>query len=216
MFQDLEIFQKCYNNVVGKDGLIEKRKFKVPSELKKVSFIDLENYNKQPFFPIVVDNGLKKIYVIFVYDISLFKSKKKMNEHNKYIENIEDKEKTDLIIIYTNNSKGINYNYTLSKGFMDEYNFNNYHVINYKLVQINITNHVKVPKHEIISEEEKLELINNYYLKSIHDLSCISFQDPQVIYIGGKINDVIKITRVSDTAETSIIYKTVTDTIIIK
>ena len=99
---------------------------------------------------------------------------------------------------------------------MDNYNFNNYHVINYKLLYINITNHIFVPKHEIISENEKNELIDKYYLKDLTDLSCISFQDPQVIFIGGKINDVIKITRISDTAETSLIYKLVTDTIIIK
>lgn len=216
MFQDIEIFKQCYNNVVGKNGLLEKRNFKVPSELKKVSLIDLEKYNKEPFYSIDVGNDSRKIYVIFVDDITLFKTKKKLNDHNKYIEKIENKENTDLVIIYTNNLKSINYNYTLSKGYMDNYNFNNYHVINYKLLYINITNHIFVPKHEIISENEKNELIDKYYLKDLTDLSCISFQDPQVIFIGGKINDVIKITRISDTAETSLIYKLVTDTIIIK
>ena len=216
MFQDIEIFKQCYNNVVGKNGLLEKRNFKVPSELKKVSLIDLEKYNKEPFYSIDVVNDSRKIYVIFVDDITLFKTKKKLNDHNKYIEKIENKKNTDLVIIYTNNLKSINYNYTLSKGYMDNYNFNNYHVINYKLLYINITNHIFVPKHEIISENEKNELIDKYYLKDLTDLSCISFQDPQVIFIGGKINDVIKITRISDTAETSLIYKLVTDTIIIK
>ena len=216
MFQDIEIFKQCYNNVVGKNGLLEKRNFKVPSELKKVSLIDLEKYNKEPFYSIDVGNDSRKIYVIFVDDITLFKTKKKLNDHNKYIEKIENKKNTDLVIIYTNNLKSINYYYTLSKGYMDNYNFNNYHVINYKLLYINITNHIFVPKHEIISENEKNELIDKYYLKDLTDLSCISFQDPQVIFIGGKINDVIKITRISDTAETSLIYKLVTDTIIIK
>ena len=216
MFQDIEIFKQCYNNVVGKNGLLEKRNFKVPSELKKVSLIDLEKYNKEPFYSIDVVNDSRKIYVIFVDDITLFKTKKKLNENNKNIEKIENKKNTDLVIIYTNNLKSINYNYTLSKGYMDNYNFNNYHVINYKLLYINITNHIFVPKHEIISENEKNELIDKYYLKDLTDLSCISFQDPQVIFIGGKINDVIKITRISDTAETSLIYKLVTDTIIIK
>jgi len=243
MFQDIEIFHKCIKNVVGKNGLLEKRNFKVPSELKKISLIDLEKYNKEPYYSIIVENkskniekhdnintddnlleeisnisinDYKKIYIIFVFDITLFKTKKKLNEYNKYIDNIKNKENTDLVLVYTNSVKSMNYNYTLSKGFMDNYNFNNYHVINYKLLYINITNHIFVPKHEIISEQEKEDLINQYYLKNLHDLSCISYQDPQIIFIGGKINDVIKITRLSDTAETSIIYKLVTDRIIIK
>ena len=88
MFQDIEIFKQCYNNVVGKNGLLEKRNFKVPSELKKVSLIDLEKYNKEPFYSIDVVNDSRKIYVIFVDDITLFKTKKKLNDHNKYIEKI--------------------------------------------------------------------------------------------------------------------------------
>ena len=146
----------------------------------------------------------------------------------KYIENIENKEHTDLVIIYTKttNPSNINSIYMLSKGFMNDYNFNNYNIIYYKLLQINITSHILVPKHEIMSKEEieeeimSKEKIQNgtakYILKDITDLSYISYQDPQINYIGGKINDVIRITRRSDTAESIIIYKLVTDVITIK
>ena len=44
-------------------------------------------------------------------------------------------------------------------------------------IYINISEHEYVPKHEIISENEKLSLIKEYNLKNIFDLSCISFQD---------------------------------------
>tara|TARA_Y100000389_G_C17438566_1_gene507084 strand:+ start:1251 stop:1937 length:687 start_codon:yes stop_codon:yes gene_type:complete len=228
MFNNVDEFEKCYKNIICKKGLLEIRGFEVSDDLKKVNYIDLKNYNTQPFYSIEAGNDERKIIIIFVSDITSFKQKKKLTEYNKYIENIENKEHTDLVIIYTKttNPSNINSIYMLSKGFMNDYNFNNYNIIYYKLLQINITSHILVPKHEIMSKEEieeeimSKEKIQNgtakYILKDITDLSYISYQDPQINYIGGKINDVIRITRRSDTAESIIIYKLVTDVITIK
>ena len=78
MFQDIEIFQQCFENIIGTHGLLKKRNFKIPSELKKVSLIDLEKYNKEPFYSINISDEYRTIYVIFVNDITLFKPKKKV------------------------------------------------------------------------------------------------------------------------------------------
>ena len=58
----------------------------------------------------------------------------------------------------------------------------------------NIMENFLVPKHEIISEEEKVALLNKYKI-SLKQLPKILSSDPIVKAIGAKVGDVIKITR---------------------
>ncbi len=54
--------------------------------------------------------------------------------------------------------------------------------------------HELVPKHEILSDEEKQELIKRYGIK-LRQLPRIFSSDPVVKALGAKVGDVIKITR---------------------
>lgn len=64
--------------------------------------------------------------------------------------------------------------------------------------QINITKHVLVPKHEICSTAEKKKLMKDYSLTS-DQLPRIKLTDPVVKHLGAKRDQLLRITRESDT-----------------
>ncbi|HDH91377.1 MAG TPA: DNA-directed RNA polymerase subunit H, partial [Candidatus Aenigmarchaeota archaeon] len=66
-----------------------------------------------------------------------------------------------------------------------------------------------VPKHEIISEKEREELIKKYGITSLKQLPRIFTSDPVVKAIGAKPGDIIKITRKSPTAGETVYYRVV-------
>lgn len=71
-----------------------------------------------------------------------------------------------------------------------------------------ILNHILVPKHEIVSEEEKEQLLKTYKITP-EQLPKIRSKDPIVKLIGAKPGDIIKITRKSPTAGKSVYYRLV-------
>ena len=70
-----------------------------------------------------------------------------------------------------------------------------------------ITNHEFVPKHEIISNEDKEALLEKYNISSYTQLPIILKNDPVAKYYGGKKGDVFKITRPSETAAEYVSYR---------
>ncbi len=65
-----------------------------------------------------------------------------------------------------------------------------------------------VPKHEIATPEEVENLLSFNY-KKITDLPSIMSDDTQVIWIGAKVGDVVKITRFSEVTGYSVYYRLV-------
>lgn len=70
----------------------------------------------------------------------------------------------------------------------------------------NPTEHVYVPKHEIVSDKEKEEVVRKYNA-SPDQFPQILVSDPVVREIGAKPGDLIKVTRTSQTAGESIFYR---------
>ena len=76
--------------------------------------------------------------------------------------------------------------------------------------QVLVPDHIYVPKHEIISKQEAEDVLKKYNCKPT-ELPLIFVTDPAIMGLGVKPGDVIKITRVSKTAGTSLYYRYVVE-----
>lgn len=76
--------------------------------------------------------------------------------------------------------------------------------------QLDVTKHMLVPKHSVISEKEKKELIDKYKL-SIIDFPRISPKDAAIHHLKAKEGDIIKVARNSKTAGEAAFYRRVTN-----
>jgi DNA-directed RNA polymerase subunit H (RpoH/RPB5) len=76
------------------------------------------------------------------------------------------------------------------------------------LKEIDITKHAFVPKHTVLNESEKEELLKEYKIV-LRQLPRISLADPVIKMINAKQGDVVKIERESQTAGHSVYYRVV-------
>lgn len=74
-----------------------------------------------------------------------------------------------------------------------------------------LTEHVLVPKHEIISEKEEKKILKEFNIK-IDQLPKILNTDPIAVSIGAKSGQVIRIERESQTAKKAVAYRIVVET----
>jgi len=74
----------------------------------------------------------------------------------------------------------------------------------------NIFNHYMVPKHEILSSEEKEEVLKKYRVQP-YQLPLLRTSDPISKVIGARVGDLVKITRKSPTAGEYISYRYVVE-----
>ncbi|MEM2875509.1 MAG: DNA-directed RNA polymerase subunit H [Candidatus Bathyarchaeia archaeon] len=70
--------------------------------------------------------------------------------------------------------------------------------------------HILVPKHEILSDEEREELLKRFRVKP-YQLPKIKSSDPAARAIGARPKDIIKITRDSPTAGKYVSYRYVVE-----
>lgn len=155
---------------------------------------------------LVKDDNDNKIYIKF----AIFK---KLNQNHIFntlaelfdYENILNKPKDEIIFIIKDEP-----NDTLVQVAKEVYNNENIFIslVNIKRLQFNILEHVSVPKHEILNEnEEKMFLEEFNILDKTKQIPTISRFDPVSIAIGLRPKQICKITRPSKTAIYGIYYR---------
>ncbi len=74
--------------------------------------------------------------------------------------------------------------------------------------EIDITKNDLVPKHVLLTDNEKRELMNKYKIV-LRQLPRIFVNDPVIQNLGGQIGDIVKIVRESPTIGESLYYRVV-------
>ncbi len=82
-------------------------------------------------------------------------------------------------------------------------------------MKMRLQDHILVPKHEVLSEEEKEEVLKLLGVRP-EQLPKIRADDPIVKEIGAKVGDIVRIIRESPTAGVSIAYRYVVPPILVK
>jgi len=81
-----------------------------------------------------------------------------------------------------------------------------YEVNSSKKKKFDVSDHVLVPKHEVLSQEEKEALLKRYGVK-LSQLPKILANDPVVIEIGAKPGDVLRVLRKSLVSGDAVSYR---------
>lgn len=76
--------------------------------------------------------------------------------------------------------------------------------------EIDVKEHIFVPKHEKVSEDEKKEILSKFNI-SLKQLPKISPKDPAIKELEVKPKDIIKVIRKSATAGDAIYYRVVSE-----
>ncbi len=75
-------------------------------------------------------------------------------------------------------------------------------------MKIKLQDHILVPKHEVLSEEEVKELLETLGVNR-EDLPKIKVDDPIAKEIGAKKGDIVRITRDDEFTGKSVVYRLV-------
>lgn len=142
----------------------------------------------------------EKIMIYFVIDPKV--SVKKVKQIKDIIQNSEDVYKC-LILVY---QVAIT---TFAKQFITTDVKNLYvQAFSVKELSFNITRHKLVPKFEILSDQEKMDIITRYRTSSKHFPVMLS-SDPISRYYGLTTGNMVRITRKSPTAGLHVYYRVV-------
>jgi DNA-directed RNA polymerase subunit H (RpoH/RPB5) len=83
-----------------------------------------------------------------------------------------------------------------------------YTIIYYRNIKQCIPEHVGVPKHILLTPQETQEFCDQQY-KTIKDFPLIPYTDPQILWIGGRPGQMVKIIRDSEATCNYFAYRTI-------
>lgn len=170
---------------------LEERKAKVLIKLRGYKLVSKEKINERPAYIVETKEG-QRLLILCVSDETV--GIPVVNKMAKAMKEI-GVEKGILVASgrYTNAAK---------QGAKN----NNIELLPKSFPVFDIFEHVLVPKHEILTPEEREKVLNQYRIKP-YQLPQIKASDPAVKAIGAKPGDIIRIIRKSPTAGEHIAYR---------
>jgi DNA-directed RNA polymerase subunit H (RpoH/RPB5) len=128
-----------------------------------------------------------------------------------YFQKISSIKKTDVEDFLINNKKIhkiVIVNEINPKIKTDILSYGNVEIFSKDDFMINIVDHIIIPKHSLLTEGEKKQFFEEYYVKP-KDLPRIFISDPIAKYYDAKVGDIFRIERPSITSVYSIVYRIV-------
>ena len=122
-----------------------------------------------------------------------------LKNHIEKINNLQTDKEIEIIFIFQEKP-----NSNMLK-FLEKYNYCSYFCVNN--LQVNITKHRLVPKHELINSEEIDNLMKKHNLVSKNQLPYIDRNDAVIKYYNFKPGNICKITRTNDVSSEVIFYR---------
>lgn len=144
-----------------------------------------------------IEHNSKKTYVYLLVDTKIG-----INTIKNIRSDTEDNNIKHIILVYSHNIT------SHAKQHLDSMVHDGYliEIFKDKELYFNITKHELVPKHELLTNDEKTNLLKTLNVKS-NNLPFIKQSDPVAKYMGLKKGDVVKIYRKSEISESSIYYR---------
>lgn len=163
---------------------------------------DIGDISKGHIEEILKKDNIKQVIEIIINDIKIVyytPSKFKWSEVKKYFED-EKPYKLYILVIQESITQ-----YNMKSISASSVNIE-IHPIN--RLQFNITKHILVPKHEVIKDKDEIDnVLKMYRLETKSKLPIILKSDPVAKYFGLKPGEIVKITRISETAGEYIMYR---------
>jgi DNA-directed RNA polymerase I, II, and III subunit RPABC1 len=194
-----------YNSRKNLLEILEERGFSV-ANYSNFSITDVGILTENNQLDMLLENSTtnKKIYVKY-YVTKLIKPQNIYDivEDLFHLESILEK-KDDLMIVIKDEP-----NDTLLENIKDIWTTDKIYIslVNIKRLQFNILKHTLVPKHTILSDDEKELFMKKYNILDNSQIPDISYFSPVSIVIGLRPDNVVKIERASRTSITSDFYR---------
>jgi DNA-directed RNA polymerase I, II, and III subunit RPABC1 len=173
-------------------NILKVRSYKLPDSIQQ--FIESED---EQLLVHKINDPTDKLFVFFPQ-----MSKVGVNTIRQYTKSMEDENVVNAIIVYDNSITAF------AKQQTDQNKNINIEYFKKSELMVDKISHVLVPKHELISDEEKKELLKIYKIKDMH-VPKIYSTDQIAKYFGAKRGQVFKITRNTETSGESIYYRIV-------
>ncbi len=167
------------------------------NEIKKLFKVDTTTVSKQQSISMIAVLDVNENFRI-LFSLSKFK----FSDIKKYL--IDDKI-NHIMVVTKDKLSSTNYKSFDNNEEYDKIDFE-YFTINE--LKFNISKHILVPKHEILTNKEEIEdIIKEYKIKNKTQFPIISKEDPMSKYLNAKTGDLIKIIRNSPTSGIYNVYR---------